>query len=53
MNKSVIYPKEWLAIHPYTSLQPSDSYFVQLSNVLYAACRISGLSDVFRRKRAL
>ena len=53
MNKSVIYPKEWLAIHPYTSIQPSDAYFVQLANMLYSACRISGIPDFFRRKLAL
>ena len=53
MNKSVIYPKEWLAIHPYTSMQSSDAYFVQLANVLYPVCQISGLPDFFCRKLAL
>lgn len=53
MNKPAIYLKEWLAIHPYTSVQPSDVYFVQLANVLYAACNISDLPDFFRRKLAL
>lgn len=53
MNKSVIYPKEWLAIHPYTSVQSSDAYFVQLANVLYSFCRIIDFPDFFRRKLAL
>lgn len=53
MNKSVIYPKEWLAIHPYVSLQPSDNYFVQLANTLYSSCSIPELPDSFRRKLSL
>ena len=32
MNKLQIYTNDWLKIHPYTAVQPSDSYFVNLSN---------------------
>ena len=28
MKKSILYPKEWLAIHPYTAVRPSDAYYV-------------------------
>ena len=38
MKKSILYPKEWLAIHPYTAVRPSDAYYVTLANELLAAC---------------
>lgn len=32
MNKLQIYTNDWLKIHPYTAVQPSDSYFVILED---------------------
>ena len=48
MNKLQIYTNDWLKIHPYTAVQPSDSYFVNLSNKLYGACTLTTLPDIFR-----
>ena len=50
MNKLQIYTNDWLKIHPYTAVQPSDSYFVNLSNKLYGACTLTTLPDIFRKK---
>lgn len=36
MNQPSLYPKDWLSIHPYTAIQPSDRYFVDLANQLYS-----------------
>lgn len=52
MSKSLIYANEWLKIHPYTSMQPSDSYFINLSNRLYHAC-VLALPDAFRKKLSM
>lgn len=52
MNKYQIYANEWLKLHPYTSIQPSDSYFVNLSNELYRACTLA-LPDSFRKKLSM
>lgn len=38
-----IYPNMWLHIHPYQRLAPSDSYYVELANRLFALCRDGGL----------
>lgn len=46
MNKLQIYTNDWLKIHPYTAVQPSDSYFVNLSNKLYGACTLTTLPDI-------
>lgn len=48
MNRPQIYANEWLKLHPYTSIQSSDSYFVNLSNELYRACTLA-LPDSFRK----
>lgn len=32
MKKNVIYLNDWLAIHPYTAVCPSDGFFVELAN---------------------
>ena len=53
MNKLQIYTNDWLKIHPYTAVQPSDSYFVNLSNKLYRACTLTALPDIFRKKLSL
>lgn len=52
MNKPQIYANEWLKLHPYNSMQPSDSYFVNLSNQLYHACTLT-LPDTFRKKLSM
>lgn len=49
MNKPIIYQKEWLAIHPYTAVQPSDPYFVELANRLYHAITPSQWPDRITR----
>jgi hypothetical protein len=36
MKKNVIYLNDWLAIHPYTTVCSSDTFFVELANKLYA-----------------
>ena len=53
MNKLQIYTNDWLKIHPYTAVQPSDSYFVNLSNKLYGACTLTTLPDLFRKKLSM
>lgn len=53
MNKLQIYTNDWLKIHPYTAVQPSDSYFVNLSNKLYGACTLTTLPDIFRKKLSM
>lgn len=53
MKNSKIYPNEWLQIHPYASLKPSDAYFIELSNRLYNEIIISELPDRYRKKLAL
>lgn len=53
MKKSILYPKEWLAIHPYTAVCPSDAYYVTLANELLAACTLTELPEPFRRKLCL
>lgn len=50
MNQSAIYPKDWLSIHPYTSQQPSDKYFIDLSNQLYTVSISEELPVHFRKK---
>ena len=53
MSKQVIYPKDWMEIHPYTAVKPSDSYFVALANRLYAVCIVDELPPLFRKKLCL
>lgn len=53
MSKQVIYPKDWMEIHPYTLIQPSDAYFVGLANKLYAVCALDELPLLFRKKMCL
>ena len=45
MKKNVIYLNDWLAIHPYTTICSSDTFFVELANKLYAACHLEELPD--------
>lgn len=53
MQKANLYIKDWLAIHPYTRQQPSDSYFVTLANRLYEACPSITVPDAFKKKLCL
>ncbi|WP_300728099.1 DUF3843 family protein [uncultured Bacteroides sp.] len=53
MNKTKIYPNEWIQIHPYKSQQPSDSYFVALANRLYSTDKLTGMPEHFRKKLCL
>lgn len=49
MKKNVIYLNDWLAIHPYTTVCSSDTFFVELANKLYAACQLEELMRRFAR----
>ena len=53
MKTKPIYAKDWLQIHPYTAIQPSDTYFIELSNRLFKACALPELPEAFRKKLAL
>lgn len=53
MKKNVIYLNDWLAIHPYTAVYPSDGFFVELANQLYAACGLEELPEQYRKKICL
>lgn len=53
MSKKEIYPKDWMDIHPYTATQPTDRYFVDLANDLYAVCLLNELPLLFRKKLCL
>lgn len=53
MKAKTIYTKDWLQIHPYTAIQPSDAYFTALANRLFDACIQRGLPESFRKKLAL
>lgn len=53
MKKNVIYLNDWLAIHPYTAVCPSDGFFVELANQLYAACGLEELPEQYRKKICL
>lgn len=53
MKKNVIYLNDWLAIHPYTTVCSSDTFFVELANKLYAACHLEELPETFRKNLSL
>lgn len=53
MKKNRIYPNDWINIHPYTALQPSDTYFVELSNRIFDKITISELPEKYRKKLSL
>ena len=53
MKKNVIYLNDWLAIHPYTTVCSSDTFFVELANKLYAACHLEELPETFRKYLSL
>ena len=53
MKKNVIYLNDWLAIHPYTTVCSSDTFFVELANKLYAACQLEELPETFRKNLSL
>lgn len=53
MQTTNLYIKDWLAIHPYTQQQPTDSYFVALANRLYRACPPGDIPQEFKKKLCL
>ena len=53
MKKNVIYLNDWLAIHPYTTVCSSDTFFVELANKLYAACHLEELPEMFCKNLSL
>lgn len=53
MKKNRIYPNDWMNIHPYKNLQPSDSYFVELANRLYELIMIDELPEKYKKKLGL
>ncbi|MDM8153112.1 DUF3843 family protein [Bacteroides gallinaceum] len=53
MKTKPIYANNWLQIHPYTAIRPSDTYFIELANRLFAACTLHELPETFRKKLAL
>lgn len=53
MKTKSIFANDWLQIHPYTSVRPSDAYFIGLANRLFEACTLQELPEAFRKKLAL
>lgn len=39
MNVHPIYMNQWLQLHPYTAVQPSDAYYVELANRLFGCLK--------------
>ena len=50
MHKSFLFMKDWTDIHPYKNQQPSDNYFLQLSNELYPYSAMEGIAPATRKK---
>ncbi len=38
MTSHAIYSNDWLRIHPYTSAQPTDTFYVRLANGIFRIC---------------
>lgn len=53
MKAPSIFAKDWLLIHPYTAIQPSDGYFVSLARELYKVCTLISLPEGTRIKLCL
>ena len=53
MQTTNLYIKDWLAIHPYTRQQTTDSYFVALANRLYHSCALNEIPESFKKKLCL
>ena len=53
MKKNVIYLNDWLGIHPYTTVAPSDGFFVELANRLYMVCDLEEVPEPYRKKICL
>lgn len=53
MQKVNLYIKDWLAIHPYNRQQPSDSYFVELTNQFYSICSLPNVPEIYKKKLCL
>lgn len=50
MNSVKIYMNDWLDIHPYNRQQPSDPYFVNLANTLYATFYFNNVPPFYHKK---
>ena len=46
MKISKIYPKEWMAVHPYKQSAAEDLYYTDIANQVYQACKKSGFSEI-------
>lgn len=53
MKKTIIYMNHWLDLHPYTAVQTSDTYYVNLSNKLLETMTLPGLTLDVRARMAL
>lgn len=53
MQTTNMYIKDWLAIHPYTRQQTTDSYFVELANRLFHICPLTDIPDTCKKKLCL
>ena len=53
MKKQTIFNNDWLSIHPYKAVQPSDKAYVAVANELYDAYMLEGLPDHYRKRMAL
>ena len=53
MIPNKIFPKEWMEIHPYTTINQTDLYFTSLANELYKQDFPSDLPEPYRRKICL
>ncbi len=49
-KNSKIFPNDWINIHPYNSMQPSDPYFIELANKLYEKAVIDELPEKYKKK---
>jgi len=46
MKISKIYPKEWMAVHPYKQSAAEDLYYTDIANEVYQACNKNGLNEI-------
>lgn len=49
MKKRNIYLNDWLEVHPYSAVQESDYYYVNLANRLYEICTLDDLPQSCRK----
>lgn len=46
MKISKIYPKEWMAVHPYKQTTSDDLYYTDIANQVYQVCKQTGFSEI-------